>query len=91
MRKPGGELYGVSLEKRIESALHQSFFSKGIYQLKIIDLIKIIASDYDFNFYRRALNAVKNIAQDGSISLEKKPFGKHDLPSYIISKNKCLD
>ena len=86
MRKPGGELYGVALEKKIEAVLLESFFSNGIASLKVIDLIKIIAPDYDANFYRRVLNALHNLRQDGVILFEKKPSGKHDLPTYIISK-----
>lgn len=88
MRKNGSDMYGVSLEKKIEKIIDQ-FFSSGTNQLKINDIIHRLHAMNDFNFYRRVLTAIKNIEQEKKIVLVKQYQGDHRLPTYIITP--CLE
>lgn len=85
MRKKGSELYGISLEKKVEKII-SDFFSNGITRITIKDVLKALQKQGDFNFYRRVNNAVKNLQIEGFCCLETTQLGDHKLPVIIIKK-----
>lgn len=90
MRKQGGDFYGFSLEKKVIKAIEQ-LFGDGLSELTVKDVITQLGyTGHDTsgkNYYKRVLNAVKNLAVEKSIVIEKRG-GTRDIPTIIITQ--CL-
>jgi len=90
MRKQSGQFYGISLEKKVHTAINE-LFRDGLKQVTVKDVIvqlNYTGNDIGRNLYKRILNAIANLEMEGSITTEKKP-GMKDIPTKYITA--CLE
>jgi len=90
MRKQSGQFYGISLEKKVHTAINE-LFRDGLKQVTVKDVIvqlNYTGNDIGRNLYKRILNAIANLEMEGSIITEKKP-GINDIPTKYITS--CLE